>query len=104
MFYWLYELLANYDIPGLGMLPGITFRSAAAIILSLLITTVFGKKMIYIQRDKDLSKVNANGNFDTFLAWWPTLFIVIMFLPLGGAELVNLTVVDLIYSLILGLF
>ena len=48
MFYWLYELLVEYDIPGLGMLPGITFRAGGAIILSLLITTVFGSKLIRI--------------------------------------------------------
>ena len=54
MFYWLYELLAEYDIPGLGMLPGITFRAAAAIILSLFITTVFGKKMIRILQRKQI--------------------------------------------------
>lgn len=54
MFYWLYELLANYDIPGIGMLPGISFRSAAAIIFSLLITTVFGKKMIRILQRKQI--------------------------------------------------
>ncbi len=54
MFYWLYELLAGYDIPGIGMLPGITFRSAAAIILSLFITTVFGKKMIRILQHKQI--------------------------------------------------
>jgi phospho-N-acetylmuramoyl-pentapeptide-transferase len=54
MFYWLYELLAEYDIPGIGMLPGITFRSAAAIILSLFITTVFGKKMIRILQRKQI--------------------------------------------------
>ncbi|WP_346862827.1 phospho-N-acetylmuramoyl-pentapeptide-transferase [uncultured Draconibacterium sp.] len=54
MFYWLYELLAGYDIPGIGMLPGITFRSAAAIILSLFITTVFGKKMIRILQRKQI--------------------------------------------------
>lgn len=46
MLYWLYELLADYDIPGMGMIPGISFRSGAAIILSLFITTAFGKKMI----------------------------------------------------------
>ena len=51
MFYWLYELLAGYDIPGIGMIPGISFRSAAAIIVSLFITTAFGKKMIrFLQR------------------------------------------------------
>ncbi len=54
MFYWLYELLAQYDIPGWGMLPGISFRSAAAIILSLFITTVFGKKMIRILQRKQI--------------------------------------------------
>ena len=54
MFYWLYELLAEYDIPGLGMLPGISFRSAAAIILSLFITTFFGKKLIRILQRKQI--------------------------------------------------
>ncbi len=54
MFYWLYTSLADYDIPGLGMLPGISFRSAAAIILSLIITTVFGKKMIRILQQKQI--------------------------------------------------
>ncbi|WP_319270222.1 phospho-N-acetylmuramoyl-pentapeptide-transferase [uncultured Draconibacterium sp.] len=54
MFYWLYELLAGYDIPGIGMLPGITFRSAAAIILSLFITTIFGKKLIRILQRKQI--------------------------------------------------
>lgn len=54
MFYWLYELLAEYDIPGIGMLPGISFRSAAAIILSLFITTVFGKKVIRILQRRQI--------------------------------------------------
>lgn len=54
MLYWLYEILKNYDIPGAGMIPGITFRSAAAIILSLFITTVFGKKMIRILQRKQI--------------------------------------------------
>lgn len=54
MFYWLYELLEGHDIPGIGMLPGITFRSAAAIILSLFITTIFGKKLIRILQRKQI--------------------------------------------------
>ncbi|MFV0592583.1 MAG: phospho-N-acetylmuramoyl-pentapeptide-transferase [Draconibacterium sp.] len=54
MLYWLYDILKDYDIPGAGMIPGITFRSAAAIILSLLITTVFGKKMIRILQHKQI--------------------------------------------------
>jgi phospho-N-acetylmuramoyl-pentapeptide-transferase len=46
MLYHLYEFLKGYDIPGMGMLQYISFRSGAAIILSLLITMGFGKKMI----------------------------------------------------------
>lgn len=52
MFYWLYELLAEYDIPGLGMIPGISFRAGGAIILSLIITTAFGKKLIQVLQRK----------------------------------------------------
>ena len=48
MIYYLYEILAEYDIPGIGMIPYISFRSGAAIILSLLIATGFGKKIINI--------------------------------------------------------
>jgi len=44
MLYFLYELLADYDLPGVGMFQYISFRSGAAIILSLFITMVFGKK------------------------------------------------------------
>jgi len=54
MIYWLYNLLSAYDIPGWGMLPGISFRAASAIILSLLITTVFGKKLIRILQRKQI--------------------------------------------------
>jgi phospho-N-acetylmuramoyl-pentapeptide-transferase len=62
MLYWLYELLANYDIPGLGMIPGISFRSAAAIITSLFITTAFGKKMIrFLQRKQIGEEVRDLG-------------------------------------------
>lgn len=56
MFYWLYELLADYDIPGIGMVPGISFRSGAAIILSLFITTIFGKKLIRILQLKQIGE------------------------------------------------
>ncbi len=62
MLYWLYELLADHDIPGLGMIPGISFRSAAAIITSLFITTAFGKKMIrFLQRKQIGEEVRDLG-------------------------------------------
>ncbi len=62
MFYWLYDLLSGYDIPGIGMIPGISFRSAAAIITSLFITTAFGKKMIrFLQRKQIGEEVRDLG-------------------------------------------
>jgi phospho-N-acetylmuramoyl-pentapeptide-transferase len=51
MVYYLYELLKDFDIPGIGMLQYISFRSGGAVILSLFITMAFGKKLIlYLQR------------------------------------------------------
>lgn len=51
MIYYLYDLLKDFDLPGVGMLQYISFRSSAAIITSLLITLIFGKKLInFLQR------------------------------------------------------
>ena len=51
MFYHLYQFFKDWDIPGSGMFQYISFRSGAAIIVSLLITVGFGKKLIgFLQR------------------------------------------------------
>ena len=51
MLYHLYQFLKDWDLPGLGMFQYISFRSSAAIILSLLITVGFGKSLIrFLQR------------------------------------------------------
>ncbi len=57
MFYYLYKWLAHTDIPGIGMFQYISFRSGAAIILSLFITTAFGKKMIHILHRRQIGEV-----------------------------------------------
>ncbi|TKG92339.1 phospho-N-acetylmuramoyl-pentapeptide-transferase [Puteibacter caeruleilacunae] len=46
MFYYFFDWLNELDIPGAGMFQYISFRSAAAIITSLIISTVFGRQMI----------------------------------------------------------
>lgn len=47
MLYHLFEFLENnYNLPGAGLFQFISFRSAVALILSLIITVVFGKKII----------------------------------------------------------
>ena len=56
MFYHLYQLLKDWDIPGLGMFQYISFRSGAAIIVSLLITVGFGKRLINFLRQKQIGE------------------------------------------------
>jgi len=47
MLYHLFEFIeSNYDIPGAGLFRFITFRAAAAIIISLVISMMFGKRII----------------------------------------------------------
>ena len=47
MLYYLFEYLeAQFQIPGAGLFQFITFRAAAAIILSLIISMIFGKRII----------------------------------------------------------
>jgi len=51
MLYYLFDYLAkNTDLPGVGLFQFISFRAAMALILSLVISLVFGKKIIrYLQ-------------------------------------------------------
>ncbi|HZL08519.1 MAG TPA: phospho-N-acetylmuramoyl-pentapeptide-transferase [Prolixibacteraceae bacterium] len=56
MFYYLYQLLKDWDIPGLGMFQYISFRSGAAIIISLLITVGFGKSLIHLLQKKQIGE------------------------------------------------
>lgn len=57
MLYYLFEYLdANFDIPGTGLFNFISFRAAAAIITSLLISTIFGKKIIRILQAKQIGE------------------------------------------------
>jgi phospho-N-acetylmuramoyl-pentapeptide-transferase len=57
MIYYLYEWLATTDIPGIGMFQYISFRSGAAVILSLFISTAFGKRMILYLQKKQIGEV-----------------------------------------------
>lgn len=57
MLYYLFEYLdKTLDIPGTGVFRYITFRSGLAIILSLLISTVFGKQIINFLRRQQIGE------------------------------------------------
>lgn len=57
MLYYLFEFLEqNYQIPGASLFGFITFRAALAIIFSLIIATIFGKKIIRILQRKQMGE------------------------------------------------
>jgi len=57
MLYYLFEYLEKtYQLPGAGLFQFITFRAALAVILSLFIATVYGKKIIKILKRKQLGE------------------------------------------------
>lgn len=57
LFTYLYE---NYHIPGTGVMQYITFRMALAVITSLLITTVYGRRLIDYLRYKQVGETVRN--------------------------------------------
>jgi len=62
MLYYFFDWLQQFDIPGAGLFQYISFRAAAAIILSLFISIVFGKKMIrYLQQKQVGEEVRDLG-------------------------------------------
>ena len=57
MLYYFFEFLENqYQIPGASLFTYISFRAAAAIITSLLISTIFGKRIIDYLRKKQIGE------------------------------------------------
>ena len=57
MLYYLFEYLdKTLDIPGTGVFQYITFRSALALILSLMISTIYGKKIVAFLRKQQVGE------------------------------------------------
>jgi len=60
MLFYLFEYLQSIDFPGAGMFQFISFRSGMAVILSLLIGTIIGKKIISILQKQQIGEVVRN--------------------------------------------
>jgi phospho-N-acetylmuramoyl-pentapeptide-transferase len=61
MLYYLFSYLnKNYNIPGIGVFQYITFRMAMAVIVSLLVTTVYGRRLIDYLRFKQVGETVRN--------------------------------------------
>jgi len=54
MLYYLFDFLNSIDFPGAGVFQYLSFRSAMAVIVSLLISTIWGKKVIRLLQVKQI--------------------------------------------------
>ena len=58
MLYYLFDFLEkNYQLPGASLFEFLTFRAALAIVLSLLISVVYGKRIIRLLQKSKWVKV-----------------------------------------------
>jgi phospho-N-acetylmuramoyl-pentapeptide-transferase len=66
MLYYLYEYLTNHGIhvPGLGLLKYISFRAGMAVLLSLTIALVYGKRIINYLRAKQMGELVRDLGLD----------------------------------------
>jgi len=60
MLYHLYKLIEHWDIPGMGVFQYITFRASASVILSLIMTLIFGKRIIRFLQKKQIGEEVRN--------------------------------------------
>ena len=76
MLYYLFEYLdKTMDVPGAGVFQYITFRSALALILSLMISTIYGKKIITFLKNQQVGETVRELGLDgqTQKAGTPTM-------------------------------
>ncbi|MCD8079230.1 MAG: phospho-N-acetylmuramoyl-pentapeptide-transferase, partial [Bacteroides sp.] len=52
MLYYLFQWLHEYNVPGAGVFSYTSFRALMAIILALLISSIFGEKFIALLKRK----------------------------------------------------
>lgn len=65
MLYYLFEYLEkHYQIPGAGLFQFITFRAAIAVLLSLIIATAFGKRIILFLQRKQIGETVRDLGLD----------------------------------------
>jgi len=57
MLYYLFRFLEQYHLPGAGVFEFLTFRSAGAFITSLIISIVFGRKIIDFLQKKQIGEI-----------------------------------------------
>ena len=103
MLYYLFEYLeSQFNFPGAGLFQFITFRAAAAFILALLVSSIYGKRIINFLRKQQVGETIRDLGLEgqTQKAGTPTMGgLIIIFSTLIPVLL--LTKLDNIYVIIL---
>ena len=63
MLYYLFQYLEKFDFPGAGMFGYVSFRSLMAIILSLLISAIFGEYFINLLKRKQITETQREKSW-----------------------------------------
>ena len=66
MLYYLFDYLEQFDFPGARMFGYVSFRSLIAVILSLLISTIFGEYFIKMLKKKQITETQRDASIDPF--------------------------------------
>lgn len=66
MLYYLFRYIEQYDFPGARMFGYVSFRSLMAVILSLLISAIFGEYFIKLLKRKQITETQRDASIDPF--------------------------------------
>lgn len=66
MLYYFFQWLQEFDFPGSGMFNYISFRALMAVILALLISSIFGDKFINLLKRKQITETQRDEKIDPY--------------------------------------
>ena len=66
MLYYLFNYLEQFDFPGARMFSYVSFRALMAVILSLLISSIFGEYFIKLLKRKQITETQRDASIDPF--------------------------------------
>ncbi len=66
MLYYLFQYLEQFNFPGARMFGYVSFRSLMAVILSLLVSAIFGEYFIHLLKRKQITETQRDASIDPF--------------------------------------
>lgn len=88
MLYYLFDYLDQLDFPGAGMFRYVSFRAAMALVLSLLISTIIGRRIIDKLQKLQIGEIVRNLGLEGQLSkkGTPTMGGIIIIILYSGLE------------------